>query len=87
MWRRGRHAPRPTIRLTEAQAATALKALVDAENYRRVRADRWCGSCEQHPAGACEDHLNDLDLADEFRALAVELGRALPAPPVQEFLP
>jgi hypothetical protein len=64
--------------LTEEQAVIALKALQDAENYRRVRADRWCASCERHPAGACDDHVNDLDLADEFRGVAAELARQLP---------
>lgn len=64
------------VTITTAQVRVAVKALEDAEGYRRLRADQWCGNCETAPAGACDDHLNDLDLADAYRGLADELARA-----------
>jgi hypothetical protein len=73
----GKHTDRPVIGLTHAQAGLALKALSDAENHRRLRADQRCTDCETAPQGACDDHLDDLDLADEFRRLAGELTDVL----------
>jgi hypothetical protein len=66
------------VTVTTAQAAVVAKALEDAEGYRRLRADQWCGNCEAAPQGACDDHLNDLDLADAYRDLAAELASVLP---------
>jgi hypothetical protein len=63
--RRGRR----KVRITAAQAAIIGQALADAEAWRRKRAGGWCRDCEQHPAGACEQHLNDLDTADAYAAL------------------
>jgi hypothetical protein len=71
-------ANRPTaITLTAAQAPIVARALADAEGYRRLRADQWCANCETAPQGACEDHLNDLDLADAYRDLATGLAEAM----------
>ncbi|MGH3222573.1 MAG: hypothetical protein ACRDPY_28405 [Streptosporangiaceae bacterium] len=67
-------AQRGAVTLTAKQAAMAARALADAEGYRRLRADQWCSDCETAPEGACEDHVNDLDLADAYRDLAAELG-------------
>jgi hypothetical protein len=58
-------------------AVTIRQALADAEAYRRERARAYCHDCKRHPAGACEDHLNDLDAADAYRDLAAELATAL----------
>jgi hypothetical protein len=61
------------LALTGDQAAMVARALADAEKYRRDRAGAWCGDCEQHPAGACPDHVDDLDRADAYRDLAAGL--------------
>lgn len=66
---------------TAGQEATVAQALADAETYRRDRAAVWCGDCQQHPAGACPDHVDDLDAADAYRDLAARLARVLPQPP------
>ncbi len=62
------------VTLTAAQAAVMANALADAEKFRRDRAGGWCSDCGQHPAGACDDHVDDLDRADAYRDLAAELG-------------
>ena len=66
------------VTLTAAQAAAVRRALADAEAYRRQRAAAWCADCESSPAGACTDHVDDLDAADGYRDLAAGLARALP---------
>jgi hypothetical protein len=86
---RGRHEPLIiTIRtpsakrtLTKADAESIMRALEDAEGYRRLRADQWCLNCETAPQCACQDHLADLDLADAYRDLAATLAGVLPEPP------
>ncbi len=66
---------------TAGQETIVAQALADAEKYRRRRVEDWCGDCAATPAGACDDHLDDLDLADAYRDLAAELARVLPEPP------
>ena len=66
---------------TVGQEAIVGQALADAEMYRRDRASAWCGDCQQHPAGACPDHVDDLDAADAYRDLAAQLASLLPQPP------
>ena len=83
MRRRGRHA-RGTITVTTAQAAVIHQALADAKAYRRERAGAYCYDCANTPAGACDDHLDDLDQADAYRDLAAELASALPHPPEED---
>jgi hypothetical protein len=86
--RRGRHEPlvitirTPQANLTLARPHAVLirQALEDAESYRRLRADAWCAACQAAPQGACDDHANDLTLADAYRDLAAELAAVLPAP-------
>lgn len=63
----------PGRAISPADAATVARALADAESYRRDGAEEQCADCEAAPAGACEDHLNDLDLADAY----ADLGRQL----------
>jgi hypothetical protein len=58
-----------------------MQALEDAEGYRRLRADAWCAACQDAPQGACNDHVNDLTLADAYRDLAAELAAVSPAAP------
>jgi len=66
---------RRTVTITKAQAVIVLQALADAEAYRRRLAAAWCDACATTPAAACDSHLDDLDQADAYRALAADLGR------------
>jgi hypothetical protein len=68
----------PCIVFTAGQETVVAQALADAEACRRERVEAYCYDCQRHPAGACEDHLNDLDQADAYRDLAAELARVLP---------
>jgi hypothetical protein len=68
----------PCIVFTAGQETVVARALADAEAYRRERVEAYCYDCQRHTAGACEDHLNDLDQADAYRDLAAELARVLP---------
>ena len=94
MRRRGRHepfviairAPGAKVTLTKEDIITIAQALADAEQLRRLRASEWCQYCQIAAAGACHEHLDDLDAADAYRDLAAELGRVLPAPPTPEML-
>ena len=60
--------------LTAAQLPTVLAALDDAATFRTERASAYCYACSGHPAGACEEHVDDLDQADAYRQLATTLG-------------
>jgi hypothetical protein len=71
----------PGRALSPADAAIVCQALADAETARRERAGACCYDCASTPTGACDDHLDDLDLADAYRDLAAELATALPQPP------
>jgi hypothetical protein len=62
------------VTFTVQQAAVIAKALADAEVYRREGAEAYCYDCADNPAGACEDHLDNLDQADAYRHLAAELA-------------
>jgi hypothetical protein len=61
--------------LTAAQYAIVAQALADAETYRLQRAAAWCEDCKTHPAGACEEHLDDLDAATAYHETGGELAR------------
>jgi hypothetical protein len=86
---RGRHEPLvitikvPGQKLTlgRAEGGVIMRALVDAEGYRHLRASQWCAKCETAPEGACAEHVHDLDLAEGYRRLAAELADVLPEPP------
>jgi hypothetical protein len=56
--------------------ATVLGALEHAEQLMRERADAWCEECATSAAEACRVHLDQLDQADAYRALAERLGGA-----------
>ena len=60
--------------LTTGQLSTVLAALDDAATFRTERAAAYCYACSGHPAGACEEHVDDLDQADAYRQLATTLG-------------
>jgi hypothetical protein len=60
----------PGRAISPADASVLGQALADAEAYRRERAAGWCADCQEHPAGACEGHVDDLDQADAYRQLA-----------------
>ena len=70
----------PCIVFTAGQESLVAQALADAEGWRRLQADQWCAYCEAAPEGACQQHLDDLDLADTCRDLAATLARSLPQP-------
>jgi len=63
----------PGRAISPAGAVIIGQALEDAERYRRDRAEAWCADCRAHPAGACDDHADQLDQADAY----AELGRQL----------
>ena len=63
-----------TVTLTAEQLATVLGALADAQTHRMGEADAFCADCETSPAGACWQHLNDLDAAQAYHDLAGILG-------------
>ena len=85
---RGRHEPLViTIRtpgqkltLTRADGAVIMRALADAEGYRHLRASQWCVKCEAAPAGACDEHIGDVELAGVYRDLTDRLADILPLP-------
>ena len=71
------HDPGPVIApavaaLEEAQLATLGQALADAIEYRQPAG--ICADCDGHPARLCSPHAADLDRADDYAALARELG-------------
>jgi len=62
--------------LTAGQREVLARALADALKYRTP--DFACPDCDAHPALLCDAHAADLDLADEYVALARELGIEMP---------
>lgn len=72
--------PQAKLTLARPHAVIIMQALEDAEGYRRLCADAWCAGCQDAPQGACDDHVNDMALADAYRNLAAELATVLPAP-------
>jgi hypothetical protein len=59
-----------------------LGALDHAAVFLEERAEQHCDACVTHPAGACESHVDDLDQAGAYRALAGRLnGRQAPGVP------
>ena len=58
--------------LTAVQMDTLGLALADAVEYRQPAGA--CADCDVHPAGLCSPHAADLDRADDYAALARELG-------------
>jgi hypothetical protein len=85
---RGRHEPlvitirTPGQKLTlgRADGAVIMRALADTEGYRHLRASQWCERCENAPAAACDEHLDDMDLAGAYGDLSARLADVLPAP-------
>ncbi len=72
-------APRKALRhasaqglLGDGQRGVLGQALADAIACRTP--DSFCTGCEDHPAGLCDDHAADLDLADAYLALGRGLG-------------
>jgi hypothetical protein len=66
--------PVPGGPITGIQAEVIGQALADAIEFRRDAAGGWCADCEAYPSGLCLDHATDLDRADDYLALARELG-------------
>jgi hypothetical protein len=65
------------VTITTAQATVMVKALIDAEHYRRDSAAAWCAGCAVAPNGACPDHVAFVAPAGEYRELAAALATAL----------
>jgi hypothetical protein len=65
------------VAITAAQATVLVKALIDAEHYRRDAAAAWCANCAGTQDGACPDHVAFLAPADAYRTLAAELAHVL----------
>lgn len=59
--------------LAPADRDLVFGALDHAEQLMRERVDAYCVDCATSPAEACEQHLDDLDLADAYQALATRL--------------
>jgi hypothetical protein len=68
--------PDGSATLAPADLIEVLGALEHAAEALVDRAAQHCGDCVTHPAGACEAHVDDLDQADAFRAVAARLGDA-----------
>lgn len=62
------------VTLDADQLATVLAALGDAQAHRMGVADAFCRDCETSPAGACWQHLSDLDAAQVYHQLGLILG-------------
>jgi hypothetical protein len=62
--------------LSPAELTVVLGALDHAEQLLRERAAAYCDDCATHPAGACEEHVDQLDQADDYQVLAARLGGA-----------
>jgi hypothetical protein len=67
--------------ISPAGVVTVRQALADAEAFRRDRAGARCADCQDHPAEACDDHVDDLDQADAYRDLAAMLAGGEPDEP------
>lgn len=65
-------APAAVASLHAAQLATLGQALADAIEYRQPSGA--CADCDSHAAGLCTPHGADLDRADDYAALARQLG-------------
>jgi hypothetical protein len=64
------------LRELAADLPAVLGALDHAEQLMRERAAAWCQECTADDSGACSQHLDDLDQADAYAALAARLGGA-----------
>ncbi|MHB1432647.1 MAG: hypothetical protein ACYCVZ_11095 [Streptosporangiaceae bacterium] len=69
-------APPAGLLLTPKDKRLLLAALDDAATYRTERAGTCCGACESADAGMCDEHADDVDQAEAYRALAGRIGGA-----------
>jgi hypothetical protein len=63
----------PGRAISPADAVIIRQALDDAERARRADAAAWCDDCQDHPVGACDEHVDDLDQADAYADLTRQL--------------
>jgi hypothetical protein len=77
-WVQRAAAARPAV-LSGTDLATIAAALEDAAASRRERVAAYCHDCVSNPAGARDDHLNDLDRAGEYDVLAARIALASPS--------
>ena len=66
--------PGASLMVTPRDRRLLLAALADAATYRSERATEYCDVCESAAAGACDEHADDVDQAEQFRALARRIG-------------
>jgi hypothetical protein len=65
--------PDGSASLTRQDVLTVLGAIATAAEYLEYRASLTCPDCENSPAEVCDTHASDLDVASEYRAVAVRL--------------
>lgn len=74
----------PTIPQDTTAAANESRLARRVDELLPDLNNAYCFDCASTPAGACDDHLDDLDQADAYRDLAAELASALPQPPEED---
>ncbi len=67
-------APAAGLLLTPRDRRTLIAALADAALCREQRAAAPCEACESADAGMCDEHADDADQAEAYRALAARLA-------------
>ena len=67
-------APPAGLLLTPRDRRLLLAALADAALHREQRAAAPCEACESADAGMCDGHADDVDQAEQYRALARRIG-------------
>ena len=71
--------PRARVALTRTDGQLIMRALADAAVFRQQRANQWCDKYLPAPEGACDEHLDDMDLVGAYGNLSARLADVLPA--------
>lgn len=66
-----------SVEITDGQRAELVRALADAIYYRGdvESGPDSCHDCQMDPDGTCDDHLNDMQMAETWRELRAFLWR------------
>ena len=67
-------APGSPLMLTPRDRRSVLAAIAEAAEAREARASAWCDQCREAAAGMCDEHADDIDQAEAYRALARRIG-------------
>lgn len=67
-------APVSPLMLTPRDRRSVLAAIAEAAEAREARASAWCDQCREAAAGMCDEHADDIDQAEAYRALARRIG-------------